>query len=145
MNKKFEIEEKNTNSLNTITQEKDKAISVENLSVSIGDKNIISEVSFDIHTNEFVSIIGANGSGKTTLLKTLCKIIKDFEGNIFIKGKLLSEYQLKKLARIQSYVSQINILSSYTVSEFVLMSRYSYFNAFTPVSRIDLDKVNRSL
>lgn len=145
MNEEFEIEEKNIDSLNNITQEKEKAISVENLSVSIEGKNIISEISFDIFTNEFVSILGANGSGKTTLLKTLCKIVKDFEGNIFINGKLLKEYQLKKLTIIQSYVSQKNILSSNTVSEFVLMSRYSYFNAFTPVSRIDLDKVNRCL
>ena len=122
-----------------------KIMSVKDMSVSINDVNILDRISFDINRNEFISIIGANGSGKTTLLKTLCRIIPEFDGEIFIKGKLLTEYDLKELARIQSYVSQLNTSTTFTVFEFVLMSRYPYFNAFSSVDRIDIDKVNRSL
>ncbi len=138
------VEEKNIVS-KPIDADKEKVISVNNLFVSLGDKEILTNISFNVYSNEFISIIGANGSGKTTLLKTLCRIVEKFEGEIYIKGKLLTEYQLKKLVKIQSYVSQVNITTNFTVFEFVLMSRYSYFHAFSSVSRIDVDKVNRSL
>ena len=47
-------------------------LTVENLAVRLGDKNILQNVHFTIDTpGQLVGILGANGSGKTTLLRSV--------------------------------------------------------------------------
>lgn len=46
----------------------------------------LDKVSFDIHSGEFVGIMGASGSGKTTLLNILSTIDTPTEGEILING-----------------------------------------------------------
>lgn len=51
------------------------------------DKNIVLEnVSFEVHSGDFIGIIGPNGGGKTTLIKTILGLIKPASGemNMFI-------------------------------------------------------------
>lgn len=47
-------------------------LDVENLSVSIGEKKIISNLTLSIGKGEVHVIMGQNGSGKSTLLSALC-------------------------------------------------------------------------
>ncbi len=44
---------------------------VENLSKSVGDKTVFSDISFIIHDLDRIGIIGVNGTGKTTLLDVI--------------------------------------------------------------------------
>jgi ATP-binding cassette subfamily F protein uup len=44
---------------------------VENLSKSVGDKTVFQNISFIIHEQDRIGIIGVNGTGKTTLLDVL--------------------------------------------------------------------------
>jgi Fe-S cluster assembly ATP-binding protein len=46
-------------------------ISVEKLSASIGDKQILNNISFTVEPGECLLITGPNGSGKSTLLHTI--------------------------------------------------------------------------
>jgi zinc transport system ATP-binding protein len=50
-------------------------LSVKNLTVKLGGKTIIENVSFNLRKGESLAIIGPNGSGKTVLLSALLKII----------------------------------------------------------------------
>jgi ABC-type nitrate/sulfonate/bicarbonate transport system ATPase subunit len=47
----------------------------------------ITEVSFDIKHNEFVSIVGRSGCGKTTLLNMVAGLLRTTSGEILIDGK----------------------------------------------------------
>lgn len=47
------------------------AVEVQQLSATIGKKQILQEVSFSIPVGKLFSILGPNGAGKTTLIKTL--------------------------------------------------------------------------
>ena len=47
------------------------ALSVRNLTMTFIERNLFTDVSFDIENNDKVGFIGANGVGKTTLFKIL--------------------------------------------------------------------------
>ena len=55
---------------------------------------VLNGISFDIHQNEFVGIVGRNGSGKSTLLKTLAKIYFPEKGSVEINGTLIPFIEL---------------------------------------------------
>lgn len=48
-----------------------KELRVDNLSKSYGDKLLFDDISFLIHTNDRIGLIGINGTGKTSLLNVL--------------------------------------------------------------------------
>ena len=48
-------------------------IQIKDLSVSINNKNILSNLNLDINTNSIAAIMGPNGSGKSTLSKVLAR------------------------------------------------------------------------
>lgn len=72
------------------------AISVNNLCLSFGEKNILDKVSFSLEENDKLGIIGVNGSGKTSLFKLITGEYTADEGEIYIsKGTsvgILSQY-----------------------------------------------------
>ena len=58
------------------------------------EQKVLNGITFDIHRNEFVGIVGRNGSGKSTLLKTLAKIYFPEKGSVEIKGNLIPFIEL---------------------------------------------------
>lgn len=60
-------------------------ISVNKISKNYGFNNVLTNVSFDIKSNERVALIGSNGCGKTTLLKIINGMEQQDSGNIFIR------------------------------------------------------------
>lgn len=64
------------------------SIGTNNLAFRIGDKEIISEVSFSLEEGDRLAVVGVNGSGKSTLLKMLSGDLVPDEGEVFVaKGK----------------------------------------------------------
>lgn len=61
-------------------------ISVKNLAVKYGNREVFSKVSFDIEKGDYIGIAGQNGSGKTTLIKALLGLVKPEKGEIKIDG-----------------------------------------------------------
>jgi len=76
-------------------------IKVENLTV----ETLFSNLSFEIHKNEKIAVVGANNSGKTTFMRTLVGL-SDYQGRISINGIELDEISRKDLCSQISYVSQ---------------------------------------
>lgn len=57
-------------------------LSVENLAKSYGDRNLFSNVSFEIKRGEHIALIGQNGTGKTNILKIINGLINADNGNV---------------------------------------------------------------
>ncbi|MBO8172356.1 MAG: ABC transporter ATP-binding protein [Bacillaceae bacterium] len=47
---------------------------------------IIHDVTFDVHPNEIVALIGLNGAGKSTTIKHILGLLKPHQGSITING-----------------------------------------------------------
>jgi iron complex transport system ATP-binding protein len=121
-------------------------IEIQDLSLSIENKDILKSVSVDIAEGDFASIIGPNGAGKTSLLRCLMRIIPSYDGSIRLFSRPADKMPQKELARLISYVPQSNgRLFPFTVREFVMMGRYPYLSPFTSYSTEDKKAVQQAL
>ena len=78
----------------------------ENISVTIGDKEILRDVSYNFPSGKRTAIIGPNGAGKSTLLKALCLLNEKFSGVIKLDGKDIRTLGRKNLARVMAILPQ---------------------------------------
>jgi phospholipid/cholesterol/gamma-HCH transport system ATP-binding protein len=62
-------------------------ISLRDLHVCYGDKEILHGINFDVKAGETLVILGGSGSGKSTLLRTLVGLEKPTCGQIWINGQ----------------------------------------------------------
>ena len=63
------------------------AISVRNLRVKYGEREILHGINFEVPAGETMVILGGSGSGKSTLLRTLVGLEQPSSGEIWIQGK----------------------------------------------------------
>ncbi|AIE58726.1 iron(III) dicitrate transport system [Bacillus methanolicus MGA3] len=102
-------------------------LTIRNLSGGYGGQNIIKGISFSVRKGELFGILGPNGSGKTTLLKIISGILPYEEGDISIKGRQLSSFSPKELAKVIAVLPQhTGQAFSYTVKETVSLGRYAH-------------------
>ncbi|MBU0728553.1 MAG: ABC transporter ATP-binding protein, partial [Proteobacteria bacterium] len=103
------------------------ALSVRNLSLHFGEKQVLRAMEFDVPAGEFFVIIGPNGSGKTTLLRAMAGLQKIESGTVRIQQKAISDYPRRDLARVMAVVPQnVPFDFPFTVAETVLMGRSPY-------------------
>lgn len=62
-------------------------LSVENVSISYGAKNIVKDISLEVPHGQTFGLIGLNGAGKTTIIKTLVGLRPVNEGKVTIEGR----------------------------------------------------------
>ena len=95
----------------------DSILEVKHLSFSVGEKEILKDISFKIQKGDFLTIKGPSGSGKSTLLKLLAAIMNPSTGEIIYKGKPLSEYEITDYRKEVSYTFQNAALFGTTVAD----------------------------
>ena len=61
-------------------------LKVENLSHRYSVQWAIRDVNFEITQNGVYGLLGSNGAGKSTTMNIICGVLKQTEGNVFIKG-----------------------------------------------------------
>jgi phospholipid/cholesterol/gamma-HCH transport system ATP-binding protein len=79
-------------------------ISLRDLRVSYGEREILHGISFDVVRGETLVILGGSGSGKSTLLRTLVGLEKPSAGEIWIKGRDLAKISTAEMDEIRTKI-----------------------------------------
>ncbi|MBO3841396.1 MAG: ABC transporter ATP-binding protein [Candidatus Brockarchaeota archaeon] len=72
------------------------SVKVENVTMKFGGFTALDKVNINVEDREYVSIIGPSGCGKTTLLRIIAGIIGDYEGHVYVDGKLFDAKPLEE-------------------------------------------------
>ena len=67
--------------------ESDIMVSIQHLSKSFGETEVLRDVSVDVMRGEVVVVLGPSGSGKSTMLRCINLLEKPTGGHIFIEGQ----------------------------------------------------------
>ena len=93
-------------------------IEFRNVSLIYPETNIkaLNDISFKIKSGETIGILGPVGAGKTSLLELINRLYDPDKGEIFIDGKNIKLFSLKKLRKSIGYVPQNSFLFSESIS-----------------------------
>ncbi|QGU80671.1 glycine/betaine ABC transporter ATP-binding protein [Streptococcus salivarius] len=82
------------------------------------DTDILKDVNLRIEQGEFMVLVGPSGSGKTTMLKMINRLLEPTDGNIYMDGKQIKDYDERELRLSTGYVLQaIALFPNLTVAE----------------------------
>lgn len=100
------------------------ALSAQGVSLRIGDKHILRDVSVEVHRGEVLALVGPNGAGKSTLLGVMTGDRSANSGSILADGKPLADWHHGDLARHRAVLTQENQVSfPFRVRDVVAMGR----------------------
>ncbi len=89
-------------------------LSINNISKSYKDLQVLSDVSLQLHQANCYGLIGENGTGKSTLLSIIVGAVKPDNGNVLFGSQQLTKKHLKVIG----YLPQKNFLiQSLTVKD----------------------------
>lgn len=115
------------------------AIEIKDMSVNIGDFQILESVSFTIDHGLMVALVGPNGAGKSTLFKAILGLIPISSGEIHIHGSPFSEVR-GELAYIPQH-EEVNWSFPLTAWDVVMLGREKKIGWFRRPSKIDKEVV----
>ena len=122
------------------------AIAVKELSVTLGNRHILHDISVSIPMGKITTLIGPNGCGKSTLLRSMIGYISSPSECVTIFDKPLSSYSQNKLARQMAFLPQVpNMPKDMTVEELVYCGRYPYQNWWKNTAKEDREIVDNAL
>ena len=97
--------------------------SVNDLSFSYGEEEILSHMDLEIPKGKIVGILGRSGSGKSTLLKLLMRFWQAEQGEIRISDRPIQKINTENLRRMESYVTQETYLFHDTIANNLRIAR----------------------
>ncbi len=92
-------------------------VEFKNIGYEIEGSKILNKVNGKIYQGKITTIIGPSGAGKSTLLSFINALNSPTEGDIFIDGHLINEYEAIKLRRKVQLVSQEATMINGTVKD----------------------------
>ncbi|MDO5047664.1 MAG: ABC transporter ATP-binding protein [Anaerococcus sp.] len=98
-------------------------VSMKNISKRFGDKEVLTNIDFDLHKCEVHALLGENGAGKTTLMNILYGMFPPSEGSITINGKTFEK--MSPRAAIEAGIGMVHqhfmLIEPLTVTENIIL------------------------
>jgi branched-chain amino acid transport system ATP-binding protein len=106
----------------------DACFGCEAISLSLGGRNILKDVSLHVKRGELLGLIGPNGAGKTSLFEVLSGRYHQQQGSVFLDQKPLDRLNIFRRARLgvaRTYQSPV-VPSALTIGETLRAARKAY-------------------
>ena len=101
-------------------------LAASSLSVSLGNRAVLHDVSLAVSGKHLVALVGPNGAGKTTLLRALAGLLPS-QGTVEIGGDLLLSLSLQERARRFAYLPQGHVMHwPLPARDIVALGRYPH-------------------
>ena len=84
---------------------------------------VLNDINLDVRKGEMVAVIGATGSGKSSLVNLIPRFYDADEGNVYVDGENVKDYDLKTLRQKIAFVLQKTELFSGTVADNIRWGR----------------------
>lgn len=109
-----------------IAQNKCNGIKIKNLYFQYDDNiPVLKNINMEIKPGEKIAIVGSNGAGKTSLIKLLLRLYLPTKGSIEMDGVPVEKYKLSTYRDRFGIAYQENNIYAVSVSENVLMDKYT--------------------
>ena len=108
-------------------------ITVNDISITLGDKTIVQDVSFQILQGKSLMLLGENGCGKTTLIKGLLQEYPLAKGSVTFNGSNVQTLSYKQRAAVFSYIPQIKEMVDQMTCKDVIVSGLDRFLHFLQI------------
>ncbi len=137
---------------NSAAAQPEAMISLRNLRVSFGEREILHGIGFDVMRGETLVILGGSGSGKSTLLRTLVGLERPSSGEIWLKGKNIAAISSHEMNEIREKIGMSfqggALFGSMTVGENVALPLREHTkledSTIEIILRLKLDQVGLS-
>ena len=121
-------------------------LKVESISVAIGPRVILTDISFSVPRGVVLGVIGPNGAGKTTLIRALSGILPLRSGQIEAQGQNIQNLSSQARARLIAVVPQArNLPPAFTGQEMVQHGRTPYIGWSGGLSLRDIQRVHQAM
>ncbi len=121
-------------------------IITQNLTVRLGDRDVVHEATLRIGPNEFVALIGPNGAGKTSLLRAMLGLGPTCMGAATLAGLDVKTLSPQIRARHVAYLPQARPLAwPNVVRDIVALGRFAHGAGMGRLSEADAAAVERAL
>ncbi len=97
-------------------------VRVENLSHRYSVQWAVRDINFEIFQNGIYGLLGSNGAGKSTTMNIICGVLKQTEGNVFIKGINMRENPVEAKRHIGFLPQKPPLQMDLTVEEYLIYS-----------------------
>ena len=119
-------------------------LSVEQLKLVYGagttlEKTALSDISFSLHSGEFLGIIGHTGSGKSTLVQLMNGLLKPTEGTVYLYGKNIWQ-EPKKIRSVRFKVGMVFQYPEYQLFEETVYKDIAFGPTNMGLSQEEIDR-----
>ena len=102
-------------------------LETKDLNAGYGDIQILWDINIKIGEGEIVALAGSNGAGKSTLLRSLIGLLKPMSGDVFFKGRSISDYESQDRVKLgvsfQSSPMDLDLVKPDTMAALKVMRR----------------------
>ena len=118
---------------------------IKDLSVSLGRRPVIKDLSCEVSRGTFIGLIGPNGSGKSTLLRAIMGLVRA-SGRVNLESTDLIAMSAAERAKRLAYLPQDGeVVWPIAVEDLVMLGRAPHRTGFAPPSQADIAAVETAI